>query len=70
MAGTSDGVNKLRLWNVQIKRSDVEIDSTNEDTFDERDMTAVLDQIPGAWEDARRGLAQALRGETIPLDKL
>jgi hypothetical protein len=52
------------------QRSDVEVDSTDEVTFDECNMTAVLDQIPGAWEDACRGLAQARRGETIPLDEL
>jgi predicted transcriptional regulator len=33
-------------------------------------ITEVLDAIPGAWERTQEGLAQAARGEGIPLDKL
>jgi predicted transcriptional regulator len=33
-------------------------------------LTALLDGIPGAFEDAQRGLQQAREGRTIPLDEL
>jgi hypothetical protein len=33
-------------------------------------ITEILDAIPGAWERMQEGLAQAARGEGIPLDKL
>jgi predicted transcriptional regulator len=33
-------------------------------------IAEVLDAIPGAWERTQEGLAQAARGEGIPLDKL
>jgi len=33
-------------------------------------ITEILDAIPGAWERTQAGLAQAKRGEGIPLDKL
>jgi hypothetical protein len=33
-------------------------------------ITEILDGIPGAWERTQEGLAQARRGEGIPLDKL
>ncbi|HEX6456198.1 MAG TPA: hypothetical protein VF009_06720 [Solirubrobacterales bacterium] len=33
-------------------------------------ITEILDAIPGAWERAQEGLAQAKRGEGIPLDEL
>lgn len=33
-------------------------------------ITDVLDAIPGAWERAQEGLAQAARGEGRPLDQL
>lgn len=33
-------------------------------------ITEVLDAIPGAWERAQDGLAQAARGEGTPLDEL
>jgi hypothetical protein len=35
-----------------------------------RDVAALLDGIPGAYERAQMGLEQALRGETIPLEDL
>jgi hypothetical protein len=37
---------------------------------DARGITALLDGIPGAYEDARLGLEQAREGKTIPLDEL
>ncbi len=37
---------------------------------DARDVTALLDCIPGAYESAQLGLEQARRGETIPLEDL
>ncbi|MBA3808209.1 MAG: hypothetical protein H0X28_07425 [Solirubrobacterales bacterium] len=37
---------------------------------DARDVTALLDGIPGAYESAQIGLEQARRGETIPLEDL
>jgi len=33
-------------------------------------VTEILDAIPGAWERAQEGLAQAGRGEGVPLDEL
>jgi len=33
-------------------------------------ITEILNGIPGAWERTREGLAQAKRGEGIPLDEL
>lgn len=33
-------------------------------------ITEILDAIPGAWERTQEGLAQAKRGEGIPLDEL
>jgi predicted transcriptional regulator len=33
-------------------------------------ITEVLDAIPGSWERTQEGLAQAARGEGVPLDKL
>ena len=37
---------------------------------DGRQVTEVLDSIPGAWDRAQLGRDQARRGETIPLDDL
>jgi predicted transcriptional regulator len=37
---------------------------------DARTITALLDGIPGALEEARLGLRQAREGKTIPLDEL
>jgi hypothetical protein len=37
---------------------------------DPRNVTALLDGIDGAWEDAMRGLAEAGAGEGIPLEDL
>jgi hypothetical protein len=37
---------------------------------DARDVVAVLDGIPGAWERANAGAQAAGDGETIPLDEL
>ena len=33
-------------------------------------VTAVLDAIPGAWESAQAGLADAAAGRVIPLEEL
>jgi len=33
-------------------------------------IAELLDRIPGAWERIDRGLEQARRGQTIPLDEL
>jgi hypothetical protein len=33
-------------------------------------ITEILEAIPGAWERTQEGLAQARRGEGIPLDEL
>jgi predicted transcriptional regulator len=33
-------------------------------------ITEILDSIPGAWERTQEGLAQAARGEGMPLDEL
>lgn len=33
-------------------------------------VTEILDAIPGAWERTQESLAQAERGEGIPLDEL
>jgi hypothetical protein len=37
---------------------------------DARSMTALLDGIPGAYEDAMLGVEQAREGKTISLDEL
>jgi hypothetical protein len=37
---------------------------------DARQVTEVLDAIPGAWDRAQLGLEQARRGETTALDTL
>ncbi len=37
---------------------------------DTRNVTELLDGIPGAYERAQLGLAQAHAGETVPLDEL
>jgi len=37
---------------------------------DPRDVTALLDSIPGAWERAQEGLADALAGRGTPLEDL
>ena len=37
---------------------------------DARNVTDLLDAIPGAFDRAQLGLQQARRGETIPLDQL
>lgn len=37
---------------------------------DAKRITEILDAIPGAWERTEEGLAQAMRGEGIPLDEL
>jgi hypothetical protein len=37
---------------------------------DPRTVTALLDGIPGAYEDAQLGLQQVAEGKTIPLDAL
>lgn len=37
---------------------------------DAANLVALLDGIPGAWEDAQEGWRQAQSGETIPLDQL
>jgi predicted transcriptional regulator len=37
---------------------------------DARNVASLLDGIPGAFERAQLGQAQALAGETIPLDEL
>jgi predicted transcriptional regulator len=33
-------------------------------------VTALLDAIPGAWDDAQAGLADVAAGRVIPLDSL
>ena len=33
-------------------------------------ITALLDAIPGAWERAQEGLADAAAGRVVPLDEL
>lgn len=35
-----------------------------------RRITEILDSIPGAWERTQEGLAQARRGEGVPLKDL
>ncbi len=35
-----------------------------------RDIVALLDRLPGAWERTEEGIAHARRGEGIPLDDL
>lgn len=37
---------------------------------DPRTITDILDRIPGAWEDAMAGLAEAEAGKGIPLEDL
>lgn len=37
---------------------------------DPRSVTALLDRIDGAWEDARAGLEEAKAGRSIPLEDL
>jgi predicted transcriptional regulator len=37
---------------------------------DPRDVAALLDRIPGAFESARRGLAEARAGRDTPLEDL
>ena len=37
---------------------------------DARSIAALLDGIPGAYEDVQLGLEQARQGRTIPLDEL
>lgn len=37
---------------------------------DPRTITDILDRIPGAWEDAMAGLAEADAGKGIPLEDL
>ncbi len=37
---------------------------------DARNITAILDGIPGAYDDALLGIEQAREGKTIPLDEL
>lgn len=37
---------------------------------DPRNIVALLDGVPGAWEDAQEGWRQAQAGDTIPLDQL
>jgi hypothetical protein len=37
---------------------------------DARDVVALLDAIPGAYQRAQLGLGQAQRGETVALDDL
>jgi hypothetical protein len=37
---------------------------------DPRTVTALLDRIDGAWEDAMRGLAEAEAGEAVSLEDL
>lgn len=37
---------------------------------DARNITAVLDAIPGAWEQAERGRAELRAGSGVPLEEL
>ncbi len=37
---------------------------------DPANLVALLDGIPGAWQDAQDGWREAQEGETIPLDDL
>jgi hypothetical protein len=37
---------------------------------DPANIVALLDGLPGAWEDAQEGWRQAKAGDTIPLDQL
>ena len=37
---------------------------------DATSITALLDGIPGAWEDAQEGWWQAQAGDTVPLEEL
>lgn len=40
------------------------------DELDGEQITEILDGIPGAWERMQESLAQAARGEVVPLDEL
>jgi len=42
----------------------------DETDADPRHVGDLLDTIPGAFDRAQLGLAQARRGETVPLDRL
>lgn len=42
----------------------------DETDADARNVVALLDGIPGAYERAQRGLEQAKGGETVPLSEL
>jgi len=42
----------------------------DETDADPRHIGDLLDAIPGAFDRAQLGLAQARRGETVPLDRL
>jgi hypothetical protein len=42
----------------------------DDETISAVDVTAFLDETPDAAARVERGLAEALRGETIPLDNL
>jgi hypothetical protein len=37
---------------------------------DARQITSLLDAIPGAWEQTQEGIEQARRGEGVPIDEL
>jgi hypothetical protein len=37
---------------------------------DPRSVTALLDRIDGAWEDAMRGVSEAQAGEAVPFEEL
>jgi predicted transcriptional regulator len=37
---------------------------------DARDVAALLDRIPGAWDRIEAGIADARAGRTVPLDEL
>jgi predicted transcriptional regulator len=37
---------------------------------DARDVAALLDRIPGAWERIEAGITDARAGRTVPLDEL
>jgi predicted transcriptional regulator len=43
------------------------IDQTEPDA---REIIAALDQIPGAWERVRAGIADVRAGRTVPLEEL
>ena len=52
------------------KELDFTVDLERVSDLDTRRVTAILDGIPGAWEDVRRRLESIRKGETIPLDEL